>query len=109
MTGYSRQELVGKSCAIIRSDSCFDPQLTEKGKYCSLFQKGQLKRAKCALVKKDGSLLHVLKNAALLKDEKDTVVGGVETFVDISEVVAQERVIFRLRRELTREDSFHGI
>ncbi len=39
----------------------------------------------------------------------DTVVGGVETFVDISEVVAQERVIFRLRRELTREDSFHGI
>jgi two-component system response regulator HydG len=109
MTGYSRQELVGKPCAIIRSDSCFDPQLTEKGKYCALFQKGQLKRAKCALVKKDGSLLHVLKNAALLKDEAETVVGGVETFVDISEVVAQERVIFRLRRELTREDSFHGI
>ena len=109
MTGYSRQELIGKSCAVIRSDSCFDPQLTEQGKYCSLFQKGQLKRAKCALVKKDGSLLHVLKNAALLKDENDKVVGGVETFVDISEVVAQERVIFRLRRELTREDSFHGI
>jgi two-component system, NtrC family, response regulator HydG len=109
MTGYSRQELIGKSCALIRSDSCFDPQLTEKGKYCALFQKGQLKRAKCALVKKDGSLLHVLKNAALLKDENDRVVGGVETFVDISEVVAQERVIFRLRRELTREDSFHGI
>ena len=109
MTGYSRQELIGKSCAVIRSDSCFDPQLTEKGKYCALFQKGQLKRAKCALVKKDGSLLHVLKNAALLKDENDGVVGGVETFVDISEVVAQERVIFRLRRELTREDSFHGI
>lgn len=109
MTGYSRQELVGKSCAVIRSDSCFDPQVTEHGKYCALFQKGQLKRAKCALVKKDGSLLHVLKNAALLKDENDLVVGGVETFVDISEVVAQERVIFRLRRELTREDSFHGI
>lgn len=109
MTGYGRQELIGKSCAVIRSDSCFDPQLTEKGKYCALFQKGQLKRAKCALVKKDGSLVHVLKNAALLKDENDKVVGGVETFVDISEVVAQERVIFRLRRELTREDSFHGI
>jgi two-component system, NtrC family, response regulator HydG len=109
MTGYSRQELIGKSCALIRSDSCFDPQLTEKGKYCALFQKGQLKRAKCALIKKDGSLLHVLKNAALLRDETGAVVGGVETFVDITEVVAQERVIFRLRRELTREDSFHGI
>ncbi|MBM4289133.1 MAG: PAS domain-containing protein [Deltaproteobacteria bacterium] len=109
LTGYSRQELVGRSCAVIRSDSCFDPQLTEKGKYCALFQCGQLKRAKCALVKKDGSLLHVLKNAALLRDEQGNVVGGVETFVDISEVVAQERVIFRLRRELTREDSFQGI
>jgi two-component system, NtrC family, response regulator HydG len=35
--------------------------------------------------------------------------GAVETMTDINELVAKERVISRLRRELNREDGFHGI
>lgn len=105
ITGYRREELVGQSCAMIRSDACFG---AVTGSHCELFSQGSVRRSKCALVKKDGSLVHILKNAALLEDNQGHLV-GVETLTDISEMVAKERVISRLRREISREDSFQGI
>ncbi len=105
ITGYHRDELIGQSCAMIRSDACFGGA---SGNHCELFNKGSVKRSKCALVKKDGTLVHILKNAAILEDDQGQLV-GVETLTDISEMVAKERVISRLRREISREDSFQGI
>jgi two-component system, NtrC family, response regulator HydG len=108
ITGYGREELIGQTCAIIRSDACFGSANLPAGNFCELFQKGSVKRCKCALVKKDGSLVHILKNAAILEDDNGQSV-GVETLTDISELVAKERVISRLRREISREDSYQGI
>lgn len=109
ITGYRREELVGRSCSLIRTDACFSHQDIGAQRQCQLFKNGGSRRDKCALVKKDGSLVHVLKNAVLLKDNATGEVAGVETFTEISELVAKERVISRLRRELSREDSFQGI
>jgi two-component system, NtrC family, response regulator HydG len=108
ITGYRREELIGQPCALIRSDVCFGSADSPPGSHCELFEKGSVKRCKCALVKKDGSLVHILKNAAILEDDRGQLV-GVETLTDISEMVAKERVISRLRREISREDSFQGI
>ncbi len=107
ITGYRQQELMGKPCALIKSDACFDAK--NSGKHCELFQNGSIKRCKCSLARKDGSLVHVLKNAVLFKDHDGQVLGAVETFTDISEMMAKERVISRLRRELSQEDGFQGI
>ena len=107
ITGYRQQELIGKPCALIKSDACFDA--LKPGQHCELFQNGSIRRSKCSLARKDGSLVHVLKNASLLKDNGGQVLGGIETFTDISEMMAKERVITRLRRELSQEDGFQGI
>jgi len=109
ITGYQRQELIGHPCSLIKSDACYSSLNSGGKKQCELFQTGSIRRCKCILAKKDGSLVHVMKNAALLKDSDGRVLGGVETLTDVSEMVAQERVITRLRRELSREDGFHGI
>jgi two-component system response regulator HydG len=109
MTGYRREELLGQPCALIKTDACYHGLNTGAGKQCELFKLGCIRRGKCVLAKKDGSLVHVLKNAALIRDNSGEILGGVETLTDISEVVAKERVISRLRRELSREDGFHGI
>jgi PAS domain S-box-containing protein len=109
ITGYQRQELIGHPCSLIKSDACFSSLNAGGKKQCELFQTGSIRRCKCILAKKDGSLVHVMKNATLLKDSEGRVLGGVETLTDVSEMVAQERVITRLRRELSREDGFHGI
>ena len=109
ITGYARRELIGQPCSLIKSDACFSSLNSGGKKQCELFQTGSIRRCKCILAKKDGSLVHVMKNAALLKDSSGRVLGGVETLTDVSEVVEKERVITRLRRELSREDGFHGI
>ena len=109
ITGYPREELIGHPCSLIKSDACFSALNPKAHKQCELFQTGSIRRRKCILAKKDGSLVHVLKNAALLRDSDGQVLGGVETLIDVSEMVAQERVITRLRRELSREDGFYGI
>jgi len=109
ITGYRREELLGRPCALIKTDACYNSLNTGTGKQCELFQSGCIRRSKCVLAKKDGTLVHVLKNAALIKDNSGEILGGVETLIDISEMVAKERVISRLRRELSREDGFQGI
>ena len=109
ITGYGRDELVGQSCAVLDCDACFGARAEGHDKYCALFKDGQVTRRKCTLRKKDGKPLYVHKNAAVLKDSAGRVIGGVETLTDLTEVVTKERVISRLRRELSGEDGFHGI
>jgi two-component system response regulator HydG len=109
ITGYRRDELIGRPCTLIKTNACFGSLTSGTGKKCELFQNGSIRRCKGALAKKDGTLVHVLKNAVLLNDESGGVLGGVETFSDISETVAKERVISRFRRELSQEDGFQGI
>jgi len=109
ITGYSKDELVGQSCAVLDCDTCFGTRAEGHDKYCSLFKEGQVTRRKCVLRKKDGKPLYVHKNAAVLKDGGGRVIGGVETLTDLSEVVSKDRVITRLRRELSGQDGFQGI
>ena len=109
LSGYSKEELIGKSCDILDCDACFRTRSEGHDKYCALFKDEQVTRRKCTLRKRDGRRVHLFKNAAVLRDSSDRVIGGVETWTDLSEVVAKEQVISRLRKELSSEDSFHGI
>ena len=109
ISGYSKGELIGKSCELLECDTCFKTRADGHDKYCALFKDGVVTRRKCTLRKKDGSRIHLYKNATILKDRSDRVIGGVETWTDLTEVVAKDRVISRLRKELSSEDAFHGI
>ncbi|MBW2117122.1 MAG: sigma 54-interacting transcriptional regulator [Deltaproteobacteria bacterium] len=109
LTGYRKDELIGKPCDILDCDTCFGTRARGGDRHCALFKDGQVRHSKCVLKKKDGSPLHVLKNAAILRDKDGVVVGGVETLADCTELVAKDQVISSLRRELSIEDSFQGI
>jgi PAS domain S-box-containing protein len=109
MTGYRPDEVLGQSCEVLGCDTCFASRARGEGKHCELFKEEKVRHRKCVLRRKDGRPLHVLKNAAVLKDQDGLVVGGVETLSDCTELVAHERVIASLRQELSLEDSFHGL
>jgi PAS domain S-box-containing protein len=109
ITGYSKNELLGQSCMILDCDVCPSVRAGGKDKYCALFKQGRISRHKISLRKKDGTLTYVYKNAVVLRDSTGSVIGGVGTFTDLSELVAKDQVITRLRKQLSGEDGFQGI
>ncbi len=109
MTGYSREELIGAPCSILGCSTCELARGIPQCHFCVMFEKGELRRQRCALVRKDGGSVHVVKNASVLKDADGTVIGAVETMTDISDLVDRDAQIETFRRELSGEDTFHGI
>lgn len=109
LTGYEADELVGSSCRVLNCDSCSYSENADDGIHCELFRDGQIRRCKCTLRRKDGTALHVIKNAAVLKDAQGAFLGGVETVTDLTEVKARERELADLRREMAIESEFEGL
>jgi PAS domain S-box-containing protein len=109
ITGYSRDEMLGKPCTILNCDIC-EIVLEQKGEFwCKLFKTGALDLRECNFRKKDGSHIQVLKNASLLHDSQGKIMGAVETVTDISEIVEKDHQIAELRKELRSENGYHGI
>jgi len=109
ITGYPNEELIGKPCTILNCNICEIVRERKGEKWCSLFRTGAVSMRKCALLKKNGSHIHVLKNASLLHDTDGNVMGAVETMTDINELIEKDTQIEAFRRELRTEDGFQGI
>jgi two-component system response regulator HydG len=109
LTGYSADELVGRNCRTLNCTGC---ELFGRGsaeQWCSLYVKGKVKAKKCLISKKDRRALHVVKNAAVLRDAEGRTLGAVETFTDISEIVRQQEEIETLRISCRLEEAHHGL
>ncbi len=109
ITGYQKEELIGKPCTILNCDRCEILRSENKKHLCRLFVEGNLKMTRCVITKKDGSYTHVLKNASLLYDGEGSQMGAVETLTDITELVEKDLKIEAFQRELRHYDNFHGI
>jgi PAS domain S-box-containing protein len=109
LLGYGSAEVIGKSCQLFQCDQCSRLRADGLGSYCTLFnQEGEIAK-ECVFQRKDGHPVHLLKNAAVIKDRAGKVIGGVETLTDLTSVVAKEKVIETLRRQLHYDDGFQGI
>ena len=109
ITGYSRDELLDRSCAVLGCDACDRSRAEGESHHCRLFLKHQENRKNCHLRCKDGTLRHVLKNASLLRDPGGGVIGAVETVTDITELDVKERRIRELAQSLEEDTDFHGL
>jgi two-component system, NtrC family, response regulator HydG len=109
ITGYRSKEIVGKSCDTLNCTSCEIARRQEDCHWCVMFKKGHLRKQKCSITRKDGQIVHILKNASVLKDGNHQVTGAVETMTDITDLVAKETQIESYRRELYAEDRSYGM
>jgi two-component system response regulator HydG len=109
ITGYARKDLVGRTCSALNCDACDIARDTQGEHWCALFRRGSLKMLKCALMRRDGRYIHVLKNASLLRDSDGELTGAVETLTDITEIVQKDYQIDAFQQQLRSEDGFHGI
>jgi len=79
ITGYSTEDVVGQHCSFLQGIPC--------GEGCGLFNPEIPKPiigANCAIVTKSGETIHLLKNMEYLRDERDNIIGGIESFIDIT-------------------------
>jgi two-component system, NtrC family, response regulator HydG len=109
ITGYPQNEILGKPCSVLNCSTCDIVRKAQGCHWCTLFRKGTMRRSECVLMRKDGSYIHVVKNASVLKDQKGEVSGAVETITDISDLLDKETQIERFRRELESEDRRFGM
>ncbi len=109
ITGYRKDEVIGKQCTMLDSDTCV--VLTDSGvqKSCDLFKTGAVCNKKCRIRSSDGRAVYLLKNAVVLKDSDETVVGAVETMTDITSLYMKELEIEELKQELRQEYWFMGL
>lgn len=99
ITGIKKEEAIGRRCwEVFRASIC--------EKRCSLKHTMSTGRPvvnqAIYIVNLQGDQIPVSISTALLKDESGKVIGGVETFRDLS-------VVAELRKELTRRHSFQDI
>lgn len=109
LTGYSREELVGKKCALLDFDCCPRNPKGERQGPCPLFRDGELCDKRCSLKRRDGAYLTVLKNAQVVQDEKGQVLCAVEVQSDLTKLERNEQEIRRLRSIFEDRYGFHGI
>jgi len=109
LTGYPADELIGSNCRTLNCTGC---ELYGRGSgknWCSLFEKGVVRAKKCLITKKNLRAAHVLKNASVLYGAGGEMIGSVETFTDISELIQQQQEIESLRKSCRLDEGFHGM
>jgi PAS domain S-box-containing protein len=111
MTGYSIDQVSGQPCTLLECQAC-EMAINNHGQgWCKLFEPGQpeMRRCRCTVKKKDGTLMPTLKNASVLRDEDGTVLGAVETLTDLSEIDRLDRKVKILSHQLDETSGFGGI
>ncbi|MFH1724689.1 MAG: PAS domain S-box protein, partial [Elusimicrobiota bacterium] len=88
ITGFTAEEVIGKSCAVFALDPCKNR--------CGLLA-GDVKKPvcgkECTIRTKDGRVRHIAKNAELIRDFRGEVIGGIESFADITESKEAEKAL----------------
>jgi PAS domain S-box-containing protein len=90
ITGYPTAEVIGRHCSFLAGIPC--------GRSCGLYNKAVVKPiigVPCSIRTREGRRIILSKNVDYLRDKDGRIVGGVESFIDITR---QKRLEKRLRR-----------
>ncbi len=94
ITGYSKEEVIGKECKLFAGKPCNDS--------CGLYNENVKKPilgAQCIIITKKGDKIEISKNVDQITDSDGNVIGGIESFEDITE---QNRIRAALKNSEAR-------
>ncbi len=95
ITGFSEEEVLGKPCmGIFRTDLC---QTLCPLKLC-LKTKDTVSNFEITITRRSGERIPISVNTAVLRDSAGNVLGGVETFRNVSEVITLREQLSRIAR-----------
>ena len=86
ITGYSALEAVGNTCALLECSRCFGQKCPANVKKCGVIERGKTEAKECSIRHKNGYEVPVIKNARLAFNDKNQILGIVETITDLTEL-----------------------
>jgi two-component system, NtrC family, response regulator HydG len=109
ITGYEASEAVGKSCQFFEFNRCFRENCPPDFKECGIFAIGKVDGKRCMLKHKDGHMVPILKNARVIKDAGDNILGAVETVTDLTELETTRLKVEEVERRLGERYQYDNI
>jgi two-component system, NtrC family, response regulator HydG len=109
LTGYSCEEVIGKKCTALDTDTCTILNEDGKQKNCELFRQGAVNNRRCRITTRDGRSVYILKNASLLRDKNGATLGAMESLTDITSLCVKELELEELKQELREDYWFLGL
>ena len=106
ITGYSSDEVIGKSCHILEGPNCkgFN-RLTEFLENPTPYPWG-ICNQECKVWSKDGRELYLYGNVSVLRDDHGAIVGAVGTFTDLTSFILAKEKIRVLEEQTRSRESF---
>jgi len=86
ISGYTAEEAMGKTCALLQCSRCFGQECPADIHKCQIVEQGVSEAKECRLRHKAGHDVEVIKNANVVRDEQNAIIGIVETVTDLTEL-----------------------
>ncbi len=93
ISGYSAEEALGRTCDILQCSRCFGKKCPAGIKKCGIIELGFSEAKECFLKHKEGHNVSIIKNASVVRDETNHIIGVVETVTDMTELSKARRKI----------------
>jgi PAS domain S-box-containing protein len=100
ISGYSAEEALGQSCAMLGCSRCFGKRCPADIGRCNIFERETSGAKECRLQHKKGHGVPIIKHASVVKDDDGRILGVVETVTDISELNRARRKAEEASRKL---------
>ena len=109
ITGYSSQDILGKSCHILEGQNCKGFRiLTEFLDNPTPYPWG-ICNQECKVLGKDGRELYLFGNVSIIRDEQGQVGGAVGTFTDLTSFILNNQKIAVLEEQAKSRESFQQL
>jgi PAS domain S-box-containing protein len=105
ITGYKKEEIIGKKCTVFDCDECISGSLKDS----QLEEFGVIHNKECTIRSGDGRTVRLLKNAVVLRDSSGDIIGTVESMTDITSLHNKEMELQDMKHELRQEYWFMGL
>jgi PAS domain S-box-containing protein len=93
ISGYTAEEALGRTCKILQCSRCFGKKCPAGIKKCGIIELGISEVKECFLKHKEGHNVSIIKNASVVRDENNNIIGVVETVTDMTELSKARRKI----------------
>ena len=93
ISGYTAEEALGRTCQILQCSRCFGKKCPAGIKKCGIIEFGISEAKECFLKHKEGHNVSIIKNASVVRDENNHIIGVVETVTDMTELSKARRKI----------------